>query len=77
MNVTGCYSTSAEYDKRGGALIREQSTKRNEYRLVRDMGRIMLQKQRKKEDYWRGRENILQETICPKMDMELLEGVGL
>lgn len=60
-------------------MIREQSTKRNEYGLIRDMGKIKLQKQRKKEDYWRGRENILQKrvTIHSKIDMELLEGVGL
>lgn len=60
-------------------MIREQSTKRNEYGLIRDMGKIRLQKQRKKEDYWRGRENILQKrvTIHSKIDMELLEGVGL
>lgn len=62
---------------RGDAVIREQSTKRNKYGLVRDRGKIRLQKQREKEDYWRGRENILQETILPKMYMELLEGVGL
>lgn len=58
-------------------MIRQQSTKRNNYRLMRDMGKIKQQKQREKEDCWRGRENILQETICLKMDMELLEGVGL
>lgn len=40
-------------------MIREQSTKRNEYRLVRDTGKVKLQNQRKKKDYWRGRENIL------------------
>ena len=30
-------------------MIREQSTKRNEYGLVRDMGKIKLQKQRKRK----------------------------
>lgn len=52
-------------------MIREQSTKRNESRLVRDTGKVKLQNQRKKKDYWRGREDILQEIIPPKMDMEL------
>lgn len=44
-------------------MIRERSTKRNKYGLVRDMGKIKLQKQKKKEDYWRGRENTLQKTV--------------
>lgn len=42
-------------------MSRERSTRRKEYELTRDTGKIKLQKQRKK-DYWRGRENTVQET---------------
>lgn len=53
-------------------MIREWSTKRNEYGLARDTGKIdKATETEKKEDYWRGRENTLQKTVTDSVVIPL------
>lgn len=82
MNVTGCYSTSAEYDKRGKRWS-ESGAQRGTSTDAREHGEDKAAEKEEKEDYWRGRENIVQKTaahsvvIPPKMGMEVFGGIGL